>query len=217
MGCSPPGCSVRGISPPGDWTHVSCISYSVSCFFMMVYLRILNMVSCAKQNDSNNIDNYANKYWVLIGFINSFNAFNIPPLLSQPHREVKPLTQSHPATGASCFRAPNPLGYWGEEEGTAGDSCDGPMPSSTASWPSFPIVTLAICKFPSAGWGLTPQSCIQASIQDLLPAHPASLPSQSPGFRRKAIFYRAVETVAISLSCKTDWGRRGLNSYGYEV
>ena len=30
-------------------------------FFIMVYLRILNIVSCAKQNDSNNIDNYANK------------------------------------------------------------------------------------------------------------------------------------------------------------
>ena len=34
--------------------------------------------------------------------------------------------------------------YW-----TFGDSCDGPMPSSTASQPSFPFATLAICKLPS--------------------------------------------------------------------
>ena len=119
--------SSRGLNP--------CLLHLLFCFiffFIMVYLRILNIVSCAKQNDSNNIDNYANKYWVLTGFINSFNAFNILPLLSQQHREVKPLTQSHPAMEHLASELLIRLGYWGEEEGTFGDGCNGPMPSSTA-------------------------------------------------------------------------------------
>ena len=51
------GFLLQGIEPTSP---ASPILFHI--FFKMVYLGILNMVSCAKQNDNNNIDNYANKY-----------------------------------------------------------------------------------------------------------------------------------------------------------